>query len=142
MLQHYVRLFTYLNNKLFSGEFKNIELWWILRKEKIIGWKSTLRWGKIHSLISIVYIGWLADIDFFELIIWEDQVNEGSINICRHFFNQSSSFGLDIIFKEPLFVLISWNKCRNWPHRKTFWKNTETYLQPQQHLKTAYCDIS
>ena len=47
-----VRLLTYLNNKPFS-RVENIELWWIMGKQKILRWKSTLRSDKIDSWISI-----------------------------------------------------------------------------------------
>ena len=46
-----VRLFTCLN---FTW-VENIELWWIMGKQKIPGWKSTLRLDKIDSWISIGY---------------------------------------------------------------------------------------
>ena len=49
-----VRLFTYLNNKLFS-EVKIIELWWIMGKQKNLGWKSTLRLDRIN----FIDIDWL-----------------------------------------------------------------------------------
>ena len=48
-----VRLFTYLNNKLFSHELKILNYDGLLGNKKNPGWKSTLRLDKIDSWISI-----------------------------------------------------------------------------------------
>ena len=52
-IRQMIRQMSYLNNKNLLTCVKNIELWWIMGKQKIIGWKSTLRLDKIDSLISI-----------------------------------------------------------------------------------------
>ena len=46
-----VRIFTYLNSKLPWVE--NVELRWVMGKQKIPGWKSMFQLDKIDSLISI-----------------------------------------------------------------------------------------
>ena len=47
-----VRLFTYLNNKLFSHELKILNYDGLWENKKILARKSTLRLDKIDSLIS------------------------------------------------------------------------------------------
>ena len=53
-----VRLFTYLKKKLFSL-VENIELWWIMGKQKNCGWKSTLWLDRI----DFIDIDWLISVD-------------------------------------------------------------------------------
>ena len=52
-----VRLFTYLNNKLFS-RVENIESWQIIGKQNKFGWKSMLRVDRI----DFIDIDWLISI--------------------------------------------------------------------------------
>ena len=58
----YVKLFTFLNNKILLTCVENNELWSIMGKQKILGWKSTFLLDKIDSFILIGYVAWLADI--------------------------------------------------------------------------------
>ena len=53
MLQHKFQAFYLIELQTLLAWVENIELWWIMGKQKILGWKSTFRLDKIDSLTSI-----------------------------------------------------------------------------------------
>ena len=71
MLRHdtNVRLFTYLNNKLFSHELKILNYDGLWENKKIPDENQRFDW--IISILGyrLVNIGWLADINLFDSMI-------------------------------------------------------------------------
>ena len=65
-----VRLFTYLNNKLFSHELKILNYDGIWENKKLPDENQRFDWIKSVHGYRLVNIGWLADINFFDSMIW------------------------------------------------------------------------
>ena len=65
MLQH--KPFIYLNNKTLPTFVENIGLW---ENKKLSDENQRFNWIKSIHWYGLVNIGWLADIDLFDSMIW------------------------------------------------------------------------
>ena len=65
-----VRLFTYLNNKRFSHELKISNYDGLWKNKKIPNEIQRFNWIKFIHGYRLVNIGWLADIDLLNSMIW------------------------------------------------------------------------
>ena len=71
MLKYQSRAFHLFDQQTFLTWVENIELWWIPRKQKKFS-DENLRfdWIKLIHLYWLINIGWLADINLFNLMIY------------------------------------------------------------------------
>ena len=65
-----VRLFTYLNNKLFLRELKILNYDGLWQNKKIPHENQRFDWKKLIHGHRLVNISWLADINLFDSMIW------------------------------------------------------------------------
>ena len=65
-----VRLFTYLNNRLFSHELKILNYDGLWGNKKIPDENQRFDWIKSIHGYRLANIGWLADINLFDSMIW------------------------------------------------------------------------
>ena len=71
MLKYQSRAFHLFDQQTFLTWVENIELWWIMGKQKKFSDENLrLDWIKLIHLYWLINIGWLADINLFNLMIY------------------------------------------------------------------------